>query len=281
MLSLFLKVTSMNFGPRFNPFARAAFFAAVLAVTHGIYQGFAFAGGVVIQTPTTLQGGDKFRIIFVTPGTIQATSSDIKTYNDFVNVQAAGATYEGATVHWSAIVSTDAVKARDNIGLTNSGVYMADGTQVATAANTVPGGLWWGDPLLADPVQDLTGNTYSGSVWTGTCGIGTEFATLALPYGADTKIIAQWGLGNSTNFTRGGVTFANQVEVGNIGGGGYTWISTGVVTLNTTALHIYAISDVLTVVPEPSTFMISGLGIFVIGFAQKLRKRNRNASLDA
>ncbi len=271
----------MNLGPRFNRFAKAAFFATVLTVSHVICQGSASAGGVVIQTPVGLQGTDKFRIIFVTPGTIQATSSDIKTYNDFVNSQAAGATYEGATIHWSAIVSTDTVNARDNIGLTNSGVYMADGTKVATAANTVPGGLWWGDPLLADPVKDLNGNTYSGSVWTGTCGIGTEYVTMALPDGSNTKILASWGAGNSTNFTSGGISYANQVEVGNIGGGGYSWVSTGFVTLNTSALHVYAISDVLTVVPEPSTFMISGLGIFMVGFAQKLRKRNGNASLDS
>ena len=264
----------MNLGSQLNRFARLAFFSAVVLVIHGACESFAFAGGVVIQAPLLLQGGDKFRIIFVTPGTIQATSPDINTYNNFANSQAGGATFEGATIHWSAIVSTDTVNARDNIGMTNSGIYMADGTPVATSAKAAPGGLWWGEPLLADPVQDLSGNTYSGGIWTGTCGIGVEYLTTAQPDGSSTKMLVNWGAGNTTNVTVGGINYVNQVEVGNIGGSGYTWVSTGSVTSNTTPLHIYAISDVLTVVPEPSTFMISGLGIFVVGFARAFRKRN-------
>ncbi len=271
---LFLKVTSMNFGPRFNRFAHMAFFLAIAMLTYGSFQDVALAGGVVIQTPVGLQGSDQFRIIFVTPGTIQATSSDINTYNNFVNSQAAGATYNGVAVHWSAIVSTDTTNARDNIGLTSSGIYMANGTEVASSAKAAPGGLWWGNPLMADPVQDLTGNTYSGNIWTGTCGIGVEYVTTAQPDGTNTKVLVSWGAGNTTNVTVNGTNYSNQVEVGNIGGGGYSWVSTGNVTLNTTPLHIYAISDVLTVVPEPSSFLISGLGICMVGLAQKFRKRN-------
>ena len=264
----------MNFGPRFNRFAQVAFLFAVTILIHGNCHGLAFAGGVVIPTPIGLQGGDQFRIIFVTPGTIQATSPDINTYNDFANSQAAGATYNGVVIHWSAIVSTDAKDARDNIGMTNNPIFMANGTEVATSAKAVPGGLWWGEPLLANPVQDLTGNTYSGGIWTGTCGIGTEYVTTALPDGSNTKVLVPWGAGNTTNVTVGGINYSNQVEVGNIGGSGYSWVSTGTVTLNTTPLHIYAISDVLFVVPEPSSFLISGVGICMVGLAKKFRKRN-------
>jgi hypothetical protein len=276
-----LKVTSMSSGPRSSHFIQTALFYAVIIVISDLFQGLAIAGGVAIKEPTALHGGDQFRIIFVTPGTIQGTSSDIATYNAFANSQAAGATYNGVVIHWSAIVSTDAKNARDNIGLTNSPVFMADGTQVATSANTIAGGLWWGDPLLAVPVQDLSGNTYSGTAWTGTCGIGTEFSSMPVSDLTNTHVLATWGTGNSTNITVRGVNYVNQAEVGQIGGGGYTWVSTGKVTLNTNAYQIYAISDVLTVVPEPSSFVVSGLGIFMIGFAQKFRRRNGILKIDA
>ena len=41
-----------------------------------------------ITAPSELQAGDTFRLIFVTSGTINATSSDISVYDRFVNQQA-------------------------------------------------------------------------------------------------------------------------------------------------------------------------------------------------
>ncbi len=42
-----------------------------------------------IYRPTGLSPGDEYQLAFVTSGTTDATSADIGTYNDFVNLQAA------------------------------------------------------------------------------------------------------------------------------------------------------------------------------------------------
>ena len=65
--------------------AGLARFCGVLATLVAI-GGSAQAGS--IQTPAGLVMGDKFRIVFVTPGTIQATSASMQTYDRFVNLQA-------------------------------------------------------------------------------------------------------------------------------------------------------------------------------------------------
>ena len=263
----------MLFSTRLSRFIQmTCFSAAVVAI-----QGLAFAGE--ITTPTGLHGGDQFRIIFVTPGTIQASSPSISTYNTFVNTQAAGATYNGATIHWSAIVSTS-VDAKDNVGQTASAVYMANGDKVADSAdsNSSSGnlGLFAAVGLRNQPIQDLSGNTYSGSIWTGSSGLGTQYSSTPTPDGESTPITAYWGLGNSTSFMYGGTDYTNYAGVGELSssGTGYQWLSTGNVVLNSNSFQIYGISDVLTVVPEPSTFVISGLGILMIGLVQRNRKRD-------
>ena len=266
----------MNSGTRFSRLFKVAFLSAVVLAIHGTWQGHAIAGAI-ISTPNGLQGGDQFRIIFVTPVTINSTSSSISDYNTFVNNQAAGATYNGTLIHWSALVSTDAVSARDNAGMTSSAVYLANGTEVATSADiNGPNGLWSGNSLLAQPVKDITGNSYSGPVWTGSSGVGTEYVTMPTPDGSGTKVTATWGAGNTTDVTVGGVHYVNQVEVGtlNASGTGYAWISASSLATNSNSYQIYGISDVLTVVPEPSSFLISGLGILMVGLTRKNRKRN-------
>ena len=65
--------------------------------------------GVILTTPPGLKPGEQFQFIFLTNGTTDATSTDIDTYNNFVNKQAQGATYDGQTVTWYAIASTPTV----------------------------------------------------------------------------------------------------------------------------------------------------------------------------
>lgn len=256
---------------RFQSLFKVAFLSAVALVIHGSWQSPALAGPIAIQTPTGLQGGDQFRIIFVTPGTTDATSSDISTYDTFVNQQAAGATYYGQTIHWSAIGSTDSIGAMAHIGVTGAPVYTVNDknglSQVASSDGT--SGLWSGNELINEPTFDLAGNLYTGLAWTGTSGVGTEYAT------TPANVIVAWGLGTSVAVPG----FENHVEVGSLNSevNPYDWVSFGYtfgVQLKSTQYQMYGISDVLTVVPEPSTFLISGLGIFVVGLARKLRKRN-------
>lgn len=153
---------------------RLALAASVLGIAFGV-GGRVDAGGIALSTPAGLSPGDAFRFVFVTDGTMDATSANISDYNTFVNLQAAGATYNGSVVTWAAIGSTATVNAIDNVGQAPiSGVYLADGTLVTP--NTTSSGLWSGslqhpiDRDLSQPFPFL-----NSLVWTGTQtdGIGT------------------------------------------------------------------------------------------------------------
>jgi len=84
-------------------------------------------GGLNPATGNPWQLGDQYRLGFVTSTTTQATSTDIDTYNTFVQnvANAASLNLGGAT--WKVLGSTSTVDARDNTH-TNPGV---DGTGVA------------------------------------------------------------------------------------------------------------------------------------------------------
>jgi hypothetical protein len=153
--------------------------ATVVAMTWMSWGADAVHAEITLTTPGGLAAGDSFRFVFVTDGTIQGTSPDISTYNTFVNNQAGGATYNGITITWSAIGSTDSVDAYTNTDSVHSSpVYLADGTLVATSTTTLAGGLWGtsisGTPsLLASINQDLSGTTINSIIWTGTTTSGT------------------------------------------------------------------------------------------------------------
>ncbi len=119
-----------------------------------------------MSTPAGLSGGESFRFVFFTDGTTTALSSNIGTYNSFVNAQAGGATYDGSVVTWHAIGSTSSESAINNIGQTLTPVYLADGTLVTTSTTST--GLWSGS--LLNPIdEDLSGGIINQQgTWTGT-----------------------------------------------------------------------------------------------------------------
>ena len=254
-----------DFQMRISPkaFTRQALVFAALLIVNGVNHCYAGA----ITTPPGVWGGQQFRILFVTPNKTNATSSDITDYDAFVNSEAAGATYKGVTIEWFALASTNTVNARDHVGQTGTAVYLADGTKVADSDTTAVGGLWNVDPLSARPDQDLDGNSYAGLVWTGSSGIGTTYETTPVP-GTPVK----WGLGSA-----GWTGNPDKSETGIIPGtvAGYDWISIPAgVKPNTDLYQVYGISEVLTAIPEPSSFLMSGIGMLVVGLATKCRKRN-------
>lgn len=107
-----------------------AVFSVGVAVLIGALAVPTAAAPVSINTPAGLNPGDRFRIAFVT-GTTTAdiSSTDIASYNLFVNTAAGGATYNGSAVTFYAIGSTATVNAYDNIRSTtmNDPVYLAGG----------------------------------------------------------------------------------------------------------------------------------------------------------
>ena len=85
--------------------------------------------------PDGLVPGNKFRLLFATSGTSDATSTDIADYNTFVQAQAAAGhtDIQDHSASFRVVASTAAVDARDNTGTTGTGVaiYWLDGNKVA------------------------------------------------------------------------------------------------------------------------------------------------------
>ena len=210
-----------------------------------IAAGTASAGS--IATPTGLNPGDQFRIVFLTSSQTIAKTSDLSTYDNFVSSNATGYTYGGNSPTWQAIVSSPTIDARDHIGLLSTSViplYTVDGTKVST------GNLWSGT-LLSPINRYIDGSTHNYGAYTGTKADGTKSNPVG-PVGTDWTNI---GLSNATNSQWIAWTQADPVSLRNL----------------------YGISDVLTVpaaVPEPSTVMLVGLGgLAALGYSFK-RKRN-------
>ncbi len=133
-----------------------------------------------LSTPPGLNPGDHFRVLYVTGYVSDATSTDVTTYNNTVNSQALGATYDGTTVTWFAVASTSSVSAITNVGVDNVAVYLPNGVELATSDSTSPGGLWSGAALLTTTQVGISGNYQNAFVWTGTSPNGQAVPGYAL-----------------------------------------------------------------------------------------------------
>jgi hypothetical protein len=217
---------------------RLAMVTAILWFGSGV--GGPASAGPVLMTPPGLNPGDQFRFVYVTDGDSPANSTNIGDYDNFVQTQAGGATYNATPVSFLAIGSTSSVNAIDHISQTNTPVYLSDGTLVSLS--TTPTGLWSGS-LLHSIDEDLTGQVMRTTVWTGTNQSGTSSAVAPLgsfpnvTEGDDTSITATW-----VAFELRGV---------------------GVPPVVNTE-PVYGISQVLTVpggtVPEPSSAVLAVIG---------------------
>jgi len=175
--------------------------------------------------PAGLNEGDFYHLVFVSSGTLAATSTDIGDYNDLVQgeMDTAG---KGITVdvEWFAIGSTAATHARNNAPVFGN-VYRLDGVvQVAAGVD----GLWTGSLLAA--IDVVANNTWTGSLTTG-------YASVDRTLG-----------GPGTNAVYGGAAFSDG-----------RWINAGD-NSRSPAFHFYGLSEKLEVVPEPATLALLGLG---------------------
>ena len=220
-----------------------------------IAAGTASAGS--IATPTGLNPGDQFRIVFLTfpASATLPTSSNLSTYDNIVSSDATGYTYGGNSPIWKAIVSNVTTDARDHIGLLSTSLiplYTVDGTKVST------GNLWSGE-LISGIGKRIDGQQVSDGVWTGTIwNTGT----------------AMWRETPPMRHQMGDLV-GERAVFGLSYGLGADWANSNT-NINTASMRLYGISEVLTVpsaVPEPSTVMLVGLGgLAALGYSFK-RKR--------
>lgn len=212
---------------RMSPFLSPAFFVAIIFSTSPLQ-------AIPITVPTDLNLGDQYRLAFVTSTTRDAGSSSISNYNTFVSGVASGVPELAALgTTWRVIGSTATVDARDNTGTNPSStgvpIYRLDDTRIANNNADL-----WDGTLLAPLGTQENGSVVAVAVFTGTYSDGTAGGGYLCPgatginYGYSSNIDSRW-----------------------IHAGGVIW---------NTPRYFYALSGELTVVPEPTTVALLGLG---------------------
>ena len=250
----------------FARISRAVFSVGLAAVIGALAVPTA-AAPVSINTPAGLNPGDRFRIAFVTGTTTTGSSTDITSYNLFVNTAAGGATYNGSAVTFYAIGSTATVNAFDNIRSTtmNDPVYLAGGALVAPSI-TGTSGLWSG-ALVNRIATDIDGTVVSpdggGSdrvVYTGSLVDGTA-SSRPLGYSFGRPPLQPVIFDTSTGKATGGTDAA--------------WIRDGGGSDTRFSRSLYGISETLTVapVPEPSTYAMALAGLACGGYLRFRRRK--------
>lgn len=208
------------------------------------------AHSIPVTSPSSLNPGDPYRLAFVTFSDRNAASSNIAVYNSFVQSQADATTHLvslGAT--WKAIASTPSIDARDN---TDTNPNVEAGVPIFLLNDTKlvddNADLWDGSLDLFLNITE-NANEKPGSpitVWTGTLPDGTSLGNGALG-GSDALV----GTG-SFQFDNSG------------------WINAASGDKEL-LLPMYAISSVLTAVPEPTTSGLVLTAVFIFGV---FRRRN-------
>jgi len=225
----------------------------------------------VLDSSTGLNPGDQYRLIFLTSATTTGLSSDITTYNTFAQATAAASTAFPGLVGgtWNILGSTLSVDARDNTGTnptveTGVPIFLMDGTSLLANTNaelwSVPSAV----PVTLDENGIATSNP-SGRVFTGSFNNGTGVGA-----GGGGGVN---GDGTGSGDTSLGVLDGQGVQTGSPFGnlaGRETefWIRQWKEPA-ANSLPVYAISEPLTVIPEPSSIALLGLA----GLALLRRRR--------
>jgi hypothetical protein len=198
------------------------------------------AAAAPITVPTGLNPGDQYRLAFVTTARRNATSPNIADYNAFVTNEANLVPELAALgTTWKAIASTQAVDARDN---TNTNNLLSTGVPIYHLADALiaisNADLWNGSLAVALNITSDGSLRANSAVWTGSTSTGVEDFpnSLGLPSFAVIGIV--------------GVTDSASSRWVRASGDSYSQ-----------TLPFYAISGVLTVVPEPSSQVLVAIGL--------------------
>jgi hypothetical protein len=198
-----------------------------------------------ILVPDGLKPGDMYHLAFVTRFTIDATSSLIVDYNQFVQDQAAlnpSLTGTDMGVTWKAIASTAMVDARDN-ALVEAPVYLLDATtKIADGFSD----MWDGTLDAPLDLDQFVMGMVAPAVWTGSNPSGTS---------------------NVPHFLGGIDVVAGRFSSDS------QWMDASREP-NTTPLPLYALSAKLTVaVPEPTSVVNWLCLVSVVPLCGSFRRR--------
>jgi hypothetical protein len=203
-------------------------------------------------TGSAWQAGDQYRLAFITSdsGTRDMTSYNISDYNDFVQTAANNGMSGLGDADWNALVSTldnpetdgvdESMAARDNTNTnpdedpTNQPIFLVDGSSVVF--NNIED-MW---DTGVQPTNDITLTENGSATGFGWPGTGTN---------SDGTIGS--GLGGSSGL-------ADQGRAGDHGTY-QDWINSAFTDRSNT-VDYYALSEPLTVVPEPASLALFGLG---------------------
>lgn len=212
----------------------------------------------LVLQPEALQAGDEYRLIFLTSTTRDALSTDIDDYNVFVQATADAAPVVGSwQLEWKALTSTDQTDARDNTNTnweieTGVPIYRVDGALFSRNNRE----LWperediisLADLNMTELETSITDFDRLGRipVWTGSSMLGVAEPRLTLGSPNSVAIGDARVLSSSFLVSQGGR-------------------STG------EPAHLYALSETLTAVPEPSSLVPVTLVLFSLGVFRRRR----------
>jgi hypothetical protein len=206
----------------------------------------ASADTIPIVAPPGLPAGSPYRLVFSTSTAFAATSSNIGDYNAFVTkVANTEPALKSLGTEWKAIASTTTTTARTNTGTDPTSsmgvpVYNLEGELVAVSNADL-----WDGTISADLICDEHGGYppegYTSAIWTGTIWNGE-------PPGNDVN----------NEFPLG--TAAPAWGQSNLKTDEWIYSSHGSY-MASKELPMYALSGVLTVVPEPSSLALSALAL--------------------
>ena len=169
--------------------------------------------------PAGIGPGERFRLIFLSSTKRNATSSDIETYNTFVQNQAAAghANIQDHASRFKVVGCTEDIDARDNTGTNTNGpgvpIYWVGGNKVADSYTDFYDGSWDDEAndrnQLGNDAHDTsqipnypwTGCLHDGTeaITTESRGLGTNNVRLGRPNGISTE---QGPLGSALNRNR-------------------------------------------------------------------------------
>lgn len=240
------------------------------------------ARAAVAIDPTSwgLSPGDKFRVIAVTYGTTAATSTNIGTYDTFVNTQGLdGVTYAGSPFTWQAVGQTPTSFAKTDTSRYSS---QANATKIYNLSGQLvsDGNFWDFHNNAIDWAIDPSGNLYQfgGSTWvyTGFDYNGAPAETTDYYGGTVTSYLGQTATYTATDYETfepiPGQTWG--IAYGRTGASFNGWAWIGEETSPSTAYNMYAMSSEITVqaVPEPSTWALCAVGFAVVSSSFALRR---------